>query len=80
MRRKENLLSIAGRVRAMALSGRRRFAALTILGTKLFFLQSAASLQVMSWECPSPTRICLQAGLSPEYTCAFHKVPTRITL
>lgn len=62
MRRKENLLSIAGRVRAMALSGRRRFAALTTLGTKLFFPQSAASLQVMSWECPSPTRICLSAG------------------
>lgn len=73
MRRKENLLSIAGRVTAMALSGHRRFAALlTSLGTKLFFSteRSFAAGDVMGLPKPSQQgAVCLQAGLSQELTC-----------
>lgn len=62
IRRKQNLLSIVGRVTATALSNRGFFETLGILGTKLFFTQIAASLLVMSWDLQGCTMSCLFAG------------------
>lgn len=62
IRRKENLLSIVGRVTAMALSNCGLFEILGTLGTKLVFTQIAASVVVMSWDLQGCTMSCLFAG------------------
>lgn len=62
IRRKENLLSIVGRVTAMALSNRGCFEIRGILGTKLVFTQIATSVVVMSWDFQRCTMSCLFAG------------------
>lgn len=86
IKRKENLLSIVGRVTAMALSNCGLFEIVGILGTKLVFIQIAASVVVMSWDLQGCTMSCLFAGareklgLSMKRTCVFCKVPTLIGL
>lgn len=62
IRRKENLLSIVGRVTAMALSSHGCFEIRGILGTKLVFTQIATSVLVMSWDFQGCTMSRLFAG------------------
>lgn len=86
IRRQENLLSIEGRVTAMALSNCGFFEILGILGTKLVFYtdSSFCSGDVMRFTRlhnePLVCRRAREAGLSMKCTCVFCKVPTLIGL
>lgn len=82
VRRKENLLSIVGRVTTTALSNCGLFEILGILGTKLFFYtdSSFCSGDVMRFtRLHNDLLVCRwawEAGMSMKHTCVFCTVPT----